>query len=370
MIVDTKIYAYYFPNWHVDQQNEVFHGEGWTEWEVVKYATPRFQGHKQPKNPLWGFEDESESVVMEKKIETAAKYKIDGFIFDWYWFEDGPYRINCLNNGFLKAKNCDKLDFAVMWCNHNAIQAHPTAKFNRGVPTKICDNSEKTFYELTEYCIKNYFNKPNYIKVEGKPYFSIYTLPDVINSVGVDGAARMFSDFRRRVKKGGFKDVHINICDTFHVLKDTSSLNEILAKINADSIASHGWLKAGLRFPKAEYTDFAKLGLKRMEEKQKFFDLPLFPSVSPGWDSSPRTVQSEIYGDYGYPFCPIVINNTPEMFGAALQKAKILSDNIKQQDKFIAIASWNEWTEGMYLEPDMENGFAMLEKVKEVKESW
>ena len=77
-----KVYSYYFPNWHADARNEKWHGKGWTEWEVTKCARPRFEGHHQPRIPLWGYEDESDPKVMEKKIATALKYGIDGFIFD------------------------------------------------------------------------------------------------------------------------------------------------------------------------------------------------------------------------------------------------------------------------------------------------
>lgn len=46
--------AYYFPNWHSNPRNDKWHGTGWTEWEVVKCARPRFSGHQQPKVPIWG----------------------------------------------------------------------------------------------------------------------------------------------------------------------------------------------------------------------------------------------------------------------------------------------------------------------------
>ena len=39
-VKELKKYAWYFPNWHVDPYNEQWHGKNWTEWEVLKYATP------------------------------------------------------------------------------------------------------------------------------------------------------------------------------------------------------------------------------------------------------------------------------------------------------------------------------------------
>jgi len=63
-----EVAVYYFPQWHVDAQNEKTHGYPWTEWEALKTAKPRFEGHQQPKVPLWGYEDEADPKVMAKKI--------------------------------------------------------------------------------------------------------------------------------------------------------------------------------------------------------------------------------------------------------------------------------------------------------------
>jgi len=71
--------SYYFPNWHVDPRNESIHGKGWTEWRVTRYATPRFEGHEQPKEPLYGFDDEADPAVMTRKIADATKHGIDAF---------------------------------------------------------------------------------------------------------------------------------------------------------------------------------------------------------------------------------------------------------------------------------------------------
>jgi len=48
--------SYYFGNYHPgDARNTREKGAGWSEWELVKAARPRFPGHAQPKAPLWGY---------------------------------------------------------------------------------------------------------------------------------------------------------------------------------------------------------------------------------------------------------------------------------------------------------------------------
>ena len=166
-----SILAYYFPNWHVDPRNEKWHGTGWTEWNVTRCAVPRFDGHDQPKKPLWGYEDEADPAVMAKKTDAAFAHGIDGFMFDWYFYDDVPYRNRCIEEGFFKAPNAGKMKFAVMWCNHNAIQAHPGC---RAFPRPVLCGGETTselFRKATQYCIDHYFGHPSYLKVDGKIYF-------------------------------------------------------------------------------------------------------------------------------------------------------------------------------------------------------
>lgn len=87
---DTTVAAYYFPNWHVDPRNEAAHGPGWTEWEVTQCARPRFPGHRQPRVPVWGYEDEADPQVMARKIAAAADHGVDVFIFSPMWDGNTP----------------------------------------------------------------------------------------------------------------------------------------------------------------------------------------------------------------------------------------------------------------------------------------
>lgn len=70
---DITVACYYFGNYHPgDPRNVATKGKDWSEWELVKAAKPRFEGHQQPKVPLWGYGDESDPKVMAQKIDAAA----------------------------------------------------------------------------------------------------------------------------------------------------------------------------------------------------------------------------------------------------------------------------------------------------------
>ena len=374
--MDKKVYAYYFPNWHIDPRNEKWHGKGWTEWQVVKYATPRFSGHMQPKVPLWGYEDESNPDVMAKKINTAASYGIDGFIFDWYWPDGGMYRQRCLEEGFLKAENCDKIEFSIMLCNHDASLAHPCSRAHTSNVGESCVITPARFKEMTDYCIESYFPRKNYTRVDGKVMFSVFNISKFIKDMGgIDIAAEAVKDFRRRVADAGLGELHFSAMDGSAMFMAEGIVSDVYAMVNEfariltiDSWCTH--LNAGMRdlgtFPEVDYAKWIQFWSGFHKEKSQAYDIPYNPCVSSGWDSSPRTVQSEIFEDVGYPYCPIAVNNTPENFETALRNVKKFMDSDESTGKFITISSWNEWTEGSYLEPDEENGYGYLEAVKRV----
>jgi hypothetical protein len=86
--------------------------------------------------------------------------------------------------------------------------------------------------------------------------------------------------------------------------------------------------------------------------------MPIHPHVSLGWDSNPRY---NIFHD------DVCTENTPENIEQALRYAKEQVDT--RQDlsaPLITLNSWNEWTEGSYLQPDDLYGYGYLEAIKNV----
>lgn len=369
----TKLYAYYFPNWHQDKRNDVWHGKGWTEWEVVKCARPRFEGHVQPHVPLWGYEDEADPAVMAKKISVAKEYGIDGFIFDTYYYDDGPYRERCLDEGFLQAPNCEDLEFAVMWCNHDAIYAHPSPRLIVSPTLKSAVVDEEAFVRITDDFIRKYFCKKNYIRIDGKIFFIIYNVEKLINELGGEQEAqRVFAEFRQRVRDAGLGEMHLGCVPD--IIRDQRNLNRedmnhVLKVLGVDEGIRYWWpCKRDDTEIRVEYSDFVDIGLPTLRIDADFYDIPVNPVVMSGLDQSPRTIQSEVYENINlYPWYAIIDHCTVAEYERAFRAIRDFTESDAFKGHFIGLI-WNEWTEGNFLEPSVRDGYAYLEAVKRLKE--
>jgi hypothetical protein len=372
---NCKVAAYYFPNYHPDSRNEKWHGKNWTEWELVKRAEPRFEGHPQPKVPLWGYEDESDPEVMAKKIAAAAQHGLTAWIFDWYWYEDGPYLQRCLEAGFLKAPNNHQLKFSLMWANHDWVEIHPATRVRNYATRAKGAISPDAFVAATDHMIANYFNHPSYWKVAGGLYLSFYDLSSLLKGFGSVAAAKQgLEDFRNRVRAAGLGELHLNAVVWGEQIlpneEKVENVNELLAQLGFDSVTSYVWVHhhAMESFPKTSYSKFRDLNVKDFDIFTKKYHLPYYPNVSMGWDPSPRTIQSDGYENLGYPFTPILDGNTPAEFEKALIQARSFLDRSELKTKILTINAWNEWTEGSYLEPDRMNGLGYLEAIRRIFE--
>ena len=125
-MITPRVFAYYFPDWHADARNARWFGDGWTEWELVRAARPRFPGHRQPRVPAMGPVDEADPREFDRQIDLATAHGIDGFLFDFYWYDDGPYLQRALDDGFLGASKRSELSFALMWANHALVDIFPS----------------------------------------------------------------------------------------------------------------------------------------------------------------------------------------------------------------------------------------------------
>ena len=294
------------------------------------------------------------------------------FIYDWYWYDGRPFLEQCLNDGYLKAKNNHRVKFYLMWANHDVT--HLWDKRISNIEDNIIwrgATDRKQFENVAHRVIDRYFGHEAYYKMDGKPVFMIYELANLVAGLGgVDATRKALEWFREAVGKAGHPGLHLQLT-TWGAVKtawgaDSLDLRGIdpaapvgpaatVRKFGFDS-QSH-YQMAHFTNIDRNYADIIPDMEKEWALMEKTYDIPYFPHVSVGWDNNPR-FQSLKPG--------VVKNNKPELFGRALELARAYADRHPKQAPLITINSWNEWTEGSHLEPDDLNGYGYLEAVKKV----
>lgn len=338
--------------------------DGNGEWEAIYNSKPKYEGHRQPRVPLWGYLDQSDPKTQEKNIETAIEYGVNVFIFDWYWYENRPFLEDVLNKGFLKAENREKIKFYLMWANHDANSYWDPKNPDKSQIYWQGEVSREEFDGFADRLISEYLKQPNYYTIDGKPVFAIYEISTFIDGMGGQEQARdALESFRAKCIAAGLPGVHFQAIvwgDIPATLigtpgDDTPTQDNTLNYLGFESLTNYQWVH--FVRPNEDYQTYGEKAVAKYGEFDKDFSSPYFPHVSIDWDPSPRFEVATPEHLTGV---------TPEKFEGFLRVAKEYVDAHPNQPPLITINSWNEWSEGSYLEPDAEFGYGYLKAIKKV----
>ena len=355
--------AYVWPSYTGDEPRTLmFWPEGYGEWQTVKAAKAKFPGHVWPRKPLWGYVNEADPYVMQMQIDAAADHGVNVFIYDWYWFDNRPFLEQCLDNGYLKAKNNDRVKFYIMWANHVATTVWDKRTAHLDIPIWDFAVSPAVFRTICERMIDMYFLHPSYYKINGKPVFMFHDLRNFIVGIGgLENAKRGLYEFQNLAIKAGLPGVHIQDCLRSKTnmgyrgadLGFDGTVAEAVNKLGFDSTTHYQFCVKEMEYPQA----LAQM-LDVWDDCRETYKIPYFPLVALGWDPNPRfeTLREDVMTDV-----------TPDNVKKAFMAAKNYIDSHPELPAPLTIVnSWNEWTETSYLEPDDINGYAFLQAVKEV----
>jgi hypothetical protein len=359
---DYTVAAFYWPAYHYEPLSEFLFPEKTGEWEIIRNAVPKEEGHQQPKVPLWGYQDEANAEDMDLKIKTALEYGVNTFIFDWYWFEKEPFLESCINDGFLQA-NKERMNFYLMWANHDATTYWDVK--NPRVDSVYWEGEvdREQFDIIVKRVISHYFKEPSYLKIEGEPVFCIYELNTLMNGLGGPEKTREALDyFREKTIEAGFPGLHLQGI-LWEALPSTiegvpgdpiKSQDDVLSYFGFKSLTNYCW--AHLQNPDGDYEVWGDASVNMWDGFREQFSMTYFPNVTVSWDANPR-----------FPFkAGYIHNSTPPKFEKYLIRAKNYIDENHIEPKMITINAWNEWSEGSYLEPDTTWQYGYLEAVKNV----
>ena len=360
--------AYIWPAYTGDElRTRMFWPEGMGEWETVRDAKPKYEGHQWPRLPLLGYQNEADPEVMEQQIKLATDHGVNVFIYDWYWYDRRPFLENCLNDGFLKARNNKDMKFYLMWANHNA-----THLWNRWLSSSECalttiwegGINRHDFEIMANRLVDKYFQYDNYYKIDGKPVFMIYEVPTFIKGMGgIKQAAEAIKWFKELVIAKGYPGVHIQYCVRGDKTVDLmglggeaiASYDDTVQQLGADSCSHYQFCQ--ITNVQDDYENVLERIKAEYDKIDTEYKTTYFPHVSAGWDNNAR------YAD----FRPkIMRNSTPENFEKGLRLAKAYVDSHDLPAPLITINAWNEWTENSVLLPCDQFGYGFLEAIKRV----
>ena len=353
-----KKYAFFLPQFHSIKENDEWWGEGFTEWVNVKKAKKLYENHVQPITPL----DNNYYCLLDKntvewQTSLMKKYCIDGLIYYHYYF-CGDLLLEKPAENLLKWKDIDQ-PFFFCWANHSWYRSwNGTKELLKQQTYGGQEDWEKHF----QYLIK-FFSDSRYIKVNNRPIFVIYN-PDFIEKND------MVEFLNRRCIDYGFDGVYIvETISDIHKFVNHSNDNP---KLKREYFFREPSLALSLLNDKRSFGEKVKRKLKRhfvkvfKNIKPDIFDADDLYTIMLknesvycncirgaffSWDNTPR------HANRGY-----VINEVSK------EKFFEYMNSIKETD-MLFINAWNEWCEGMILEPTINNKYKYLEWIKEWSET-
>lgn len=364
---DMRTLAMYLPQYHRIAENDMWWGDGFTEWVTVRGAEPVYKNHYQPREPLNdNYYNLLNRSVMEYQAKLAKKMRIDGFCFYHYWFKDGRKILEKPAENLLKWKDID-MPFCFYWANESWVRSWSKVEGGNAWAAKYEKDREisdgravlleqeygklKEWIEHFDYMLP-FFKDKRYIKSNGKPLVLIYR-PEKIYCLD-----KMLECWKNRAAKAGLPGLYIVVANNVdkewanvdaYLLHEPTNVNEV---IFYNEKKTNRYKKVVNGVNTYSYDDIWREILIQRKPKNK----TVFMSGCVGFDTTPR------HGKSGM----IFTGQTPEKFYRYLKLLMLKS--LIRKNEFVFINAWNEWGEGMYLEPDKVTGYKYLNAVRKVRE--
>ena len=348
-----KLFAFYLPQFHEIPENNEWWGDGFTEWTSIKSAVPLYPGHLI-RHPLNGnYYNLLDKKTVEWQTRLMHSYHVDGMIYYHYYFK-GKKLLEKPAENLLQWEDIDQ-PFFFCWANHNWYRSYQGSK---ELLIRQTYGIEEDWEQHFNYLLP-FFKDPRYEKKDNKPMFMIFH-PDF------EEKSHIFDFFEKKCIENGFNGIYL--IESYYVKEkwpgDYLSFKENLSgqteKVffreknvsyricrNSGRQIETTVLNAGDK-KHVEVIDGNLLQKVIREEEPKEKDI--IHGVFAGWDSTLR------HGYWGNVITP----PTKENF---IKTMDYLAD-----EEYVFYNAWNEWAEGMALEPSEEEGYKYLEWIKEWKE--
>lgn len=320
---DYQIGAYYYPGWNTA-----------AAWAKIKPFPER--------RPVLGWYREGEPEVLDWQIRWMVEHGISFVLYDWYWDRGARHIEHGIHQALFNARYQDLIKFALLYANHNGAGSHSAADFEA----------------MTRYWIANYFKRPNYLRVDGRPVVVMFSAHNPIRDMGLDQVRASFERMRQMSRDAGCGGLYLVACSG----PDPQALKQLKA-CGYDAVSCYNWPSLGMTAEerarrRAPFAPMAAGYAEAWNQLRAAGEVKLIPPICGGWDDRPWAGAKALVRD----------QRTPAAFKQHLQDCKRFLDEQEQEPKLrmAFVEAWNELGEGSYIEPHQEYGFDYLEAIRQV----
>ena len=355
--------AFYLPQFHPIPENDLWWGKGFTEWRNVAKARPLFRGHYQPHLPEeLGFYDLRLPEARRAQAALAREAGLDGFIYWHYWFS-GRRLLELPLDEVVRLGEPD-FGFCICWANHHWLRRW------YGRDNEVIMRQDHSLDDDLRHirALRPVLTDERYVTYLGKPVIFVYKRPP-------DPAATA-DIWRAEAECWGLNGLYLVLLETSPEARADprgSGFDATLplepqwwnlpSRTAGARARARFWRALGHRYPSVHrYDAVAGAAIGRIEECVGL-DWPRWPEVTVGFDNTPR---------YAGHRTPLVLHDaTPETYGRWLGAALRASCEVSRRQGdggggLVAVNAWNEWGEGMHLEPDLRHGRAYVDVTRRV----
>ncbi len=336
--------AFYVPRFHPIAQNDALLGRGFTDWARVTQARPLFPGHHQPHVPgELGFYDLRLPEVRQAQVDLAATHGISGFVYDHYWY--GGSRPYGRPFDEVLATGTPSFPFALNWVN----EPWTTGGIGRNGEVVLADRYSREDDLAHVRWLAGAFGDDRYITIDGRPLVLVsapLSLPD---------PKRTFELWRTEAQRLGFPDLYLCYLERHGppprgpgAFGMDASVQHLPTVDRDDRVYLPVDGARGNRIIDYPSAVARRLGQEAPTWRQ-------FPSVATGWDDTPwRPLGASVFD-----------GATPDVYQDWLATIVDRCGEVRAEENYLFLLSWNDWADGSHLEPDQRFGRAWLDATRE-----
>jgi Glycosyltransferase WbsX len=313
----------------------------WGHWPNVDFTDLK---------PSIGYYDDSQPATPQKQIAQASGAGLRYFTFYWYWNPANGGSEQYINGlkSFLQADNRSDMEFNVMPC----IEPWSNGNVSLGLPTSEITKAADTL-------VDTYLGQPNYLRAnDGRPIIEVCDDRGIgdgsTTSVDAAATAQFTAAIRAEAQAKFGEDVMITENDQLPV---TSGFDGTQVQGRYDASRSYATYVNNERARIAGYQGNLIRGATSGFDNRPWDMIGISDTLGP--DATQQQLQSvfDWYDDHTIARFGTLLGNIQADINASSRPPAV--------DNFVLIYAWNEWHEGGHIEPNVRDGCAYLNTIRQ-----